>query len=90
MFRPHPSSVELKLPNDGAVRFSATERWRQDMARAANKLNGLVTDRVHQEERRWQEAAVAARAVVPPGFKDKIEYITICMPGSSIIHIETL
>ena len=51
------SSVELKLPNDGAVRFSATERWRQDMARAANKLNGLVTDRVHQEERRWQEAS---------------------------------
>ena len=27
---------------------------------------------------------------VTPGFKDKTEYITICMSGSSFIHIETL
>ena len=26
---------------------------------------------------------------VTPGFKDKTECITICMPGSSFIHIET-
>ena len=38
------------------------------------------------------EAVVGApwRGVVTPGFKDKTEYITICMPGSSFIHIETL
>ena len=28
-------------------------------------------------------------AGVTPGFKDKTECITICMPGSSFIHIET-
>ena len=27
---------------------------------------------------------------VTPGFKDKTECITICMPGSSFIHIEIL
>ena len=27
---------------------------------------------------------------VTPGFKRKTECITICMPGSSFIHIETL
>ena len=27
---------------------------------------------------------------VTPGFKNKIECITICMSGSSFIHIETL
>ena len=27
--------------------------------------------------------------LVTPGFKDKTECITICMPGSSFIHIET-
>ena len=26
---------------------------------------------------------------VTPGFKNKTECITICMPGSSFIHIET-
>jgi len=29
-------------------------------------------------------------AVVTPGFKKKTECISICMPGSSFIHIETL
>ena len=28
-------------------------------------------------------------AVVTPGFKKKTECISICMPGSSFIHIET-
>jgi len=28
-------------------------------------------------------------AVVTPGFKNKTECISICMPGSSFIHIET-
>ena len=28
-------------------------------------------------------------AVVAPGFKKKTECISICMPGSSFIHIET-
>ena len=27
---------------------------------------------------------------VTPSFKDKTECITICMPGSNFIHIETL
>ena len=40
-------------------------------------------------ERPSVERSFSHMPIVTPGFKDKTECISICMPGLSFIHIET-
>ena len=60
-----------------------------EMGREKRKGKEVVVEKPVRKRTRAKREAERAEMVSHPVFKNKTEWITICMPGSSFIHIET-